>query len=216
MTDASSYAGGVLLVLDGDLPSREMIAALHASSSSLLVAADGAALQLKAFGISPDVIIGDLDVVRSHLNNPFFGQTRVVECPDQEDYDGGKALGWIAEEGYDRVTVLGAGGGMIDHVLNNFSLLARYSDRLLIRVCDGGCVGYFVCSELHLPVHVGDRISLLPMPTARLRTEGLEWNLEGEELAIGKRSGASNRAEAQDVRIAVEGCVVVFHYPKIA
>lgn len=219
MTEAA-YSGGPLLVLDGDLPSAEAIRSLR--SSSLLVAADGASLKLRALGIVPDVILGDLDVAAPHLNDPFFAGVRVVELPDQEEYDGGKGLLWIAAQGNNRVTVLGASGGMTDHVLNNFSLLARHSEVLLISIVETGCIGYFVRSGLRLTSRPGERISLIPMPRARLRTEGLEWNLEGEELALGERGGASNRAAADDVRIRVlphgsgtadTGCVVVFHYP---
>ncbi len=220
MTEAAAYNGGPLLVLDGDLPAAEMIRSLR--SSSLLVAADGASLKLRALGIVPDVVLGDLDVAAPHLDNPFFAGTRVMEFPDQDEYDGGKGLAWIAAQGHDRVTVLGAAGGMTDHVLNNFSFLARHSGNLLISLVETDCIGYFVRSGLRLRPRPGERISLIPMPRARLHTEGLEWNLSGEELALGERGGASNRATADDVRIRVQphdsgtadtGCVVVFHYP---
>ena len=56
------YAGGALLVLDGDLPAAGFIRGLL-GEHSLLVAADGAGLRLHAMGIVPEVVIGDLDTI---------------------------------------------------------------------------------------------------------------------------------------------------------
>lgn len=223
VSTASSYRGGALLALNGEFPPAEKINALLTTCSPI-VAADGAALKLRALGIPPHVIVGDLDSVAPHLHDPFFESTLIVERPDQEDYDGAKALAWIAEQGHNCVSVIGVAGGMIDHVLNNFSLLARHAGNLLISLHNADCTGYFVRSglhaELHITAHPGDRISLVPMPRARLHTEGLQWNLSGEDVVLGGRSGTSNSAIAADVRITVlqangeaePGCAVVFHY----
>lgn len=211
--NAGDYEGGPVLVLDGTLPPADVIASLR-SSDSPLVAADGAALKLRSLGIRPDVIVGDLDMVGPHLNDPFYRDVQVIELPDQEEYDGGKGLLWIADRGYDRVTVLGAGGGMTDHVLNNFSILARFADRLSISVRESDCIGYFVSTNLRIAVRPGERISLIPLPTARLATRGLAWNLRDEELAVGRREGASNRAIEDEIVIEVSnGLAVLFHYP---
>ena len=112
--------------------------------------------------------------------------------------------------------VVFAGGGMTDHVLNNFSILSRFSNRLLLSVRDEESVGYFVRSGLQLTCHPDERISLIPLPYARLRTNGLVWDLADEELEIGRRDGASNRATGTSIRIVVRsGLVVLFHYPAL-
>ena len=201
-----------LLVLNGKLPSCNQLIEI-CSRYSLLIAADGAALQLRDCGIKPDIIIGDLDSIGNHAHDTFFASSIILERPDQNDFDGAKALQWLVEEGYNQVTIMGSGGGMIDHVLNNFSVFARFADRLSITLQYPNAVGYLTSSTIHLKTNPSERISLIPLPFARLTTTGLAWNLMGEELTFGKREGASNKAIASSVSVEVrEGLVVVFHY----
>ena len=214
MLDISHYTGGPLLALDGELPSYASLRDLIAAHSPI-VAADGAALQLRKEGIRPDIIVGDLDTIGDAVSDSFFAETRIVRDESRDEYDGGKALRTIIADGHDRVTVIGAGGGMIDHVLNNFSLLAHVADRLRIRIVDDRCVGYIVAGDaLTVPTREDERVSLIPLPTARLGTTGLFWEMDGHLLSIGHAEGASNRAVGDQVVVRVdEGRVALFHYP---
>jgi len=208
---SSAYEGGPLLALDGDLPSSKLINDLY-SSHTPLIAADGAALKLRDRDIRPDIIIGDLDTLRDERHDPFFAEATIIADPGQDEYDSGKALAWIIGKGYEQVMVIGAEGGMIDHVLNNFSLLARFSDRLRIAVRQEDSVGYIVRDELQLSTEPGDRISLIPLPKARVTTEGLQWNLNNEILEIRSREGGSNRAVENRVVVQVVGTIALFSY----
>lgn len=212
MNTATSRTGTPLLVLDGVLPPRNQLAQVCAQHS-LTIAADGAALQLRDCEVYPDVIIGDLDSVGPHLHDAFFASAVFLERPDQNEYDGAKALHWLVQQGYRQVTILGSSGGRIDHILNNFSLFARFADRLSIMLQYSNSVGYITGSTLHLKTTPNERISLIPLPSARLTTTGLAWNLNSEELAFGKREGASNKAIGVEASVEViEGIVGVFHY----
>ncbi|MCB0711381.1 MAG: thiamine diphosphokinase [Ignavibacteriae bacterium] len=219
MITPSAYEGGPLLILDGDLPSEKILQQLI-SQHSLLIAADGAAGKLQYYNIRPDLIIGDFDSLGDIRFDPFFGGTELIEDKSQQAYDGEKCLAWVVNAGHDRVMVVGVGGGMIDHVLNNFSLLAKFADRLSISTRQEDSIGYVVTSTLSIATNPEERISLIPLPSALLYTEGLEWNLEGEELSLGRREGASNRALGSEVRVDVAeqtppGCIILFHYPQV-
>ena len=199
-------------MLDGTLPPEGMLNEIR-NHHSPLIAADGAARQLRSLGIAPDVIIGDFDSLGEERFDPFFETSTIIEEPGQERYDGEKCLEWIVSSGYDRVTVLGAGGGMVDHVLNNFSFLAKFADRLRIRIREEDAVGYIVCDALRLETTPGDRISLIPLPEAHLTTTGLHWNLQEEMLKIGASEGGSNRADRDEVEIRLsQGKLVLLHY----
>jgi len=205
--------GGSLLVLDGSLPDGDSLLAF-CSGHSPIVAADGGALRLRDRGVAPDVIVGDLDTVGGMLDDHFFEGAEVVHLPEQNEFDGAKGLQWIGSHGNNRVTVLGASGGMTDHVLNNFSMLARFAGRLRITVADGSSTGYLVTTNIALDADPGDRVSILPLPSARLDTKGLEWNLHDALLSIGGTTSVSNRALDSKVILHVaEGTVVLFHYP---
>ncbi len=199
------------LILDGTLPSPEKTTPLL-SSAEQVVAADGAAMGLVEIGITPDVIIGDLDTI-SPEEARANSSVEVIEDPDQETWDGEKGLIYLIDSGAEEIIVLGAGGGMTDHVLNNYSILTRYAEEASIRTVDDLCTGYFVSDRITLPTEEGQRISIIPMPGAQVTTKGLLWELEGDVLAWSIREGASNQATGQEVSVIVRnGTVVVFSY----
>lgn len=209
-----SHAGRTaLLALDGELPSTALTAAL-ASGSHIVIAADGAALRLLDQGIVPDIVIGDLDTLGPDRNKFPAPRSIVIERPDQDRNDFEKALLWLLDEGYDAATVIGCAGGMVDHTLNNFSIVARYASRIELRIRDDRSIGYPVEGRIELATRPGERISLIPLPTVVLRTEGLRWELAGETLGIGEREGASNLATGERVTVTTrEGRVLLIHYP---
>lgn len=202
-----------LLALDGELPSAGLIARLG-GESHIVVAADGAALRLLERDIVPDVVIGDLDTLGLDRNKFSAPRSIVIERPDQDRNDFEKALLWLLDEGYDTVTVIGHAGGMVDHTLNNFSIVARFASRIELLLRDDRSTGYAIRGHIELATRPGERISLIPLPTARLKTEGLRWELDRETLGIGEREGASNLATGEHVAMTtLEGCVLLVHYP---
>ena len=204
-----------ILVLDGELVAKGQLAKLVADAEQI-VAADGAAEHLAELGVTADVIIGDLDTA-----DPAFiaekladKTTDVVQDTGQEKNDGEKGLDYLVSHGATDIVVLGAGGGMIDHVLNNFSILTRYAAETRIRTIDERCVGYFVTDRLTIETTPEDRISIIPMPGAQVTSSGLHWEGDGSAIAWGFREGASNRATGNEVEIEIRnGTVVLFHYP---
>jgi thiamine pyrophosphokinase len=208
------YAGGALLVLDGELPAAGFIRELRRGHGPL-VAADGAGLRLDAMGIAPEVVIGDLDTIGEKRGLLEEKGAIVIEDRSQETNDFEKGLAWIVARGSAAATVVGIGGGMADHAFNNFSVLAKFARALRLQLRDERSAAYAVPDALLLAARPGDRISLLPLPSARLATSGLVWDLHDESLALGVREGASNRAEGSEVTIRVaEGLILVFHYPR--
>ncbi|HVZ38876.1 MAG TPA: thiamine diphosphokinase [Candidatus Kapabacteria bacterium] len=210
--DSGRYAGEALVAAAGVLPSP-LLAARLAREHALVVGTDGAAAQLLAMGVHPDVVIGDMDSVGDAAERLELTGTIFVHRPSQEENDLEKAMTWLAARGMMQATVIGAGGGMIDHALNNFSVLARHAATMRIAIRDDASYGYFVHDHLRIRTHPGDRVSLIPLASARLTTHGVQWELDGEELRLGGREGASNRATAEELSITVhEGMLLVVHY----
>ncbi len=203
---------GVLLVIDGELPEPEFVRSTI-GDYALVVAADGAALQLETMGIAPDLVIGDLDTVGPARARLESSRTRLVEDPDQQRNDLEKAIAWIGAQGHRSIDMMGIGGGMTDHVLNNFSVVARFADSYRLRVVAPECEVVFVTDRLEFAANPGARVSLIPLPRARLSTEGLQWELRDEVLEFGVREGASNRALTETVSLTVHsGVVAMFLY----
>ncbi|MBS1910518.1 MAG: thiamine diphosphokinase [Bacteroidetes bacterium] len=213
--DTDRFAGEALVAVAGVLPSPLLVARL-AREHALVVGTDGAASRLLEIGVHPDVVIGDMDSVGDAAERLALTGTTFLHRPSQEANDLDKALTWLAGSGMTQATVIGVGGGMIDHTLNNFSVLARHAATMRIAIRDDASCGYFVGDRLRARTHPGDRVSLIPTASARLTTHGLEWELDDEKLQLGVREGASNRAVGDGISITVhEGMVVVVHYPAI-
>ena len=212
MIDRPSPTSGTLLALHGDLPSPAFLLSLREHYTAI-VAADGAALALRDCGIKADVVIGDLDGIGGEREALEREGMIVVDEPDQESGDLEKSLLWIIGRGESRIDIVGVSGGMTDHVLGNFSVLARFASRVALRILEERSITYLVTTRIELATSPGDRVSLLPLPSARVATSGLRWKLEHERLGMGEREGGSNEAVGEKVVVDVaEGVLGVMHY----
>ena len=192
-----------LVVGDGDGPER---AALDAAwpgwdrGIGSVIAADGGARLAERLGWRIDHWIGDGDSLDAasieRLRGTGIPVDLVPSAKDESDLE--LAVGLALAKGATDVTVLGAlGGRRLDHTLANIALLAHpalanAAARLLdaatrVSLLTGPAAAVFEGRP-------GDLVSLLPMSgdAAGITTEGLEYPLHGESLAMGPARGLSN------------------------
>jgi thiamine pyrophosphokinase len=196
-----------IICLNGDLPPADFFQ----QHQRHIIAADGAAWQLHERGIIPHVIIGDMDsfAVREHKQE--FASSEFVWIPDQDSNDFEKILVYTHEQKIGSLLVCGIHGGELEHTLNNWSVLTRYSWTHKISVYDAGRIAIPVLDVFELETEEDELISLIPQPMARLSTRGFKWELNDEVLEMGVREGARNRALGKKIKIHVhEGALLVF------
>ena len=90
-----------------------------------VIACDGAAHHCRLRGITPDVIIGDLDSATDIDSK----EVTVIARPSQYATDAQKALNYVAQQHHApqaRVVVVGLGGGRFDHSLYHVRLLKSF------------------------------------------------------------------------------------------
>ncbi|MFY8001871.1 MAG: thiamine diphosphokinase [Candidatus Kapaibacteriota bacterium] len=199
----------VIICLNGVLPESHIF---HQLRPIPIAAADGAAIKLREKGILPQYIIGDLDSLAHELSEwRQHKQIHIHEVSDQNQTDFEKTLDFIIEQHCDSALILGMHGGEFDHTLNNWSILIRYGRRKNLAVYEAGKMALPIYESVQLTVRQGDMISLIPQPSAILTTQGLEWNLYNEELALGSREGARNQAVSETVTIYLHsGSLLLF------
>lgn len=183
-----------------------------ASRADLLLAADGGANHLARVGLRPEAVVGDLDSIRPSVRR-WVGESHVIHRGDQETTDLDKTLAYaIDERGTTRVTVLALTGGRVDHAMENLALLARWSAKATVDAWDGTTRIMPVTGALELSLQPGQTVSLVPLGRCEgVRTAGLKWELAGEPLDLGERSGVSNVAVASTVSVACDrGALLVF------
>jgi len=197
-----------LLCLDGVLPSAPEFYTHFLSLP--IIAADGAAVQLRHAGITPTMIIGDLDSFHALARDADYPTSSILYEPDQETNDFEKCLVYCQKAGFHSVLVCGFHGGLLEHSLNNWSVFIRFSS--ILNLCIYESMRYIL--SLHQPVtfqaSLQEIISLIPQPAVRLTTQGLQWPLTNQWLHLGIREGARNRAIAGDIQIDIHEGALLF------
>lgn len=190
-----------LVVLNGDPPSKRLLHRL-ARKADLLVAADGGANVCFRHGISPDVIIGDLDSIRPGVQQRFR-RVRTVRIAEQNSTDFEKALAFLRREKVSEVAVTGMTGGRVDFTLGNFLSLWRFLPHFDLRVFGEGWFALPVKSRLDLSVPSGTVVSLLPFGRATgVTLSGFCYPLSHATLAYGSL-GVSNVTTRKGSRVTL-------------
>lgn len=190
-----------ILCLNGDLPDKSFF-----STSMPVIAADGAANQLAAMGVMPDIIIGDLDSVDKSLLNSCAH----LHDSDQDKSDFQKCLSHMQKNDLLPAIITGVDGGCLDHVLNNINLFSQTE----CLIAASSMTGFVLRNgSKSFSVEPGTKISLLGLPHAVVTTTGLKWELDKSTLTFPGMNSCFNRASDGEVRIEVqEGSVLVLVY----
>lgn len=196
----------VLGVLDGrDLPPATLRA--WADSADKIVAADGAGDWLLANGVTPDIVVGDMD--------SFRGSAAAIEVfrdEDQKSTDCDKLLKAVGSLGLlEQLTLIGVEGDLPDHVQASLSSCARISSNVRIGFRRG--LGHIFTGPLTVAVKIGTRVSLLPLtPCSGVSLAGVRWPFEHAEMHVGGFISISNRATENEVAASIStGKGLLFH-----
>lgn len=176
---------------------------------ALVIGADRGAEYALAFGLPVEVAVGDFDsITAAGLVALERAGVRIERHPVAKDAtDLELALDAALALGPRRILVVGGGGGRLDHLLGELSLLASdaYAGVVLDAVVGRATVNV-VRGQRSLVGRVGEVISLLALhgPAAGVATEGLVYPLRNEMLAPGSSRGISNVFAAEQARVSLE------------
>jgi thiamine pyrophosphokinase len=177
------------------------IALRYADTADVVIAADGGSILANRLGITPSLIIGDLDSTSTVLLNKYSElgvEIRKYDHNTKWETDTELALLAALEYAPQRIFVLGAIGGRLDHSLANVLLLTHpaFADRD-VHILDGNNELFLAKPNQWNSIKGGatDMVSLLPIGVAAeaVTTRGLHWPLARETLVAGKARGVSNR-----------------------
>ena len=177
------------------------------AADAFVIAADSGLAQAVALGRPVDLVVGDLDSVDLDQLAAARAAGSQVEAhrPDKDATDLELALDAALTRGARAVTVVGGHGGRLDHLLANLSVLA--SPRWAAASVDawlGEAHVVVVRDEAELTGAPGSLLTLVALggDAHGVRTRGLRYPLDDEDLAAGTSRGVSN--EFVDDRARVE------------
>lgn len=185
-----------VLVLAGGDPVEASTAA-WLPADAYVVAADSGLHQAERLGLHVDLAVGDFDSVDPTALDAAVAAGAVVERhPAAKDHtDLELAVGVAQRLGAERLTVVGGHGGRLDHALANVLALGQAAFAgVTIDAVMGRARLAVVHDRADLLGDRGDVVSLLPLggPATGVRTEGLLYPLDDEDLDPGTTRGVSN------------------------
>ena len=198
-----------LVLLGGEIGEDAVVERLFASASLIICADSGAEHALK-LGCNVEAIVGDLDSISNKTLEYYRSRgSEILQISEQESNDFEKALRYLSERYTGNVKVIGISGNRTDHMLTNFSVMLRYTDRFRsLMAYDGSAEHRFLTSERNsceIASAPGTIISLTPFGEADgIHTEHLEYPLSSEDLRLGVREGLSNSVIRSPAFISIE------------
>ena len=191
----------------GDFPSGEVACALLKGAEKV-ICCDSAAEEFCAWGGVPAAIVGDMDSLTESLRERFA--ERLIVRPDQNTNDLWKAVTYAIEQGFRRITVLGAFGKREDHTLGNMMLLAaRLREAELQMVGDRG-VFNFIDEPSLFESFAGQQVSLFALnSTAEISVQGLRYEPPQNRL-VAMWQGVSNESLGDEFSVITNAPTIVY------
>lgn len=191
----------IVIIANGLFPSgRQALDMLHTADQ--LICCDGAADKLIAYGLSPHVIVGDMDSVSEEVSDQYA--SIMISSDNQENNDLTKAVHYCIEKGYPSVSILGATGLREDHTLGNISLMLEYYPRIEVQIVSDYGMFFLVHSGEAVRSFVGEKISIFSIDNrVQISSSGLKYPLN--ELQLSKWYTATlNEATADSFTLKFE------------
>jgi thiamine pyrophosphokinase len=196
-----------IIIANGQIHDGDFLQSLIAPTD-LVICADGGASNALAWGLQPQVVIGDLDSLDDGLRSQLEkkGCQFIVHPARKDETDLELAVRYAVERGAQEVLILGALGNRFDHALASVLLLALPELRSVrAKILNGKQEIFLIGDEALIEGQVGDTLSLLPLTgkVTGIYTEGLEYPLEDGTLYLGPSRGVSNNLTAPQARVRV-------------
>lgn len=204
-----------VIVVNGQMTNPELMAR-RVRPGDTVICADGGTLHAERMGLTPHVIVGDMDSVPPSLRGRFeAGGTRLFEHPPRKDEtDLELALRVAKGEGLREIIVLCPFGGRVDQELANLLLITRPEWRdMSITLADEHQQARLLRPgrPLRIDGMPGDIVSLIPVSDGvqGLTIEGVEWPLEKHAVQMGSTLTISNVMLGKSASVSSTGGLAI-------
>ena len=193
-----------ILVLDGAIPTKKFFDEMQLP----IISADGATNKLHRMGVTPHIVIGDLDSVDPEI----LANYKHERIEDQSSSDFQKALKYMKDNDWFPTIICGITGGYIDHEMNNINIFMQTDGNIFIT---DGVIGYKVQEESEYKFPLGTKISIIGIPECVVSTRGLRWELEKYTTKFPGQNSCFNRVVSEElIVIPNDGAALMLIYTK--
>jgi thiamine pyrophosphokinase len=191
--------------IGGESPDADICRRVVAGAD-IVVAADSGLVTAEQAGVRPDWIVGDMDSLDSESRLAGYSHDRIIRYSTDKDYtDTELALALLWDKGCVHTTLVGGGGGRIDHLLAIRSLFER--DPSPDRWITNREIIHRIRSPQTLELRLKPKSPVSVFPCAetrgRAKSRGLQWALDELEWKKGF-FGISNVAATGNCAVFAE------------
>lgn len=193
----------VLIVANGNGFSSAFFFSFY-QKTDYIICADGGYRHLQELSVEPNEVLGDFD----SFDREKIQCDHVKVFPAKKDRtDTELAILRAVELGADEIILLGCIGTRMDHTLANLFLLKMIQEKGIKAVAlDEHNKVYYAKKSICINGKKGDTLSILPLTAVcrGVKTEGLFYPLNGEDLSQDSSRGISNVLLDKEARIFIE------------
>ena len=209
----------LIIFANGDLPDLQKAHDLL-RTDDFIICADGGTHHALALGLTPNLVIGDMDSIQKNQWHKLEKDGVPIELfpRDKNETDLELALNRAIEFEPQQIIIVAALGGRLDQTIGNIALLTDIRlSTFDVRLADGVDEIFFCRNQVQIHGRSGDIVSLIPWgnPVRGVQTQGLKWALADETLYPEKTRGISNEmlSDTASLRIS-SGNLLVIHTRK--
>ncbi len=203
----------VILFANGPLERPEQLRAFL-QPDDILIAVDGGLRHLVTLGLTPDLILGDLDSANpadvARLESQGVPVRRYPAEKDETDLELG--INAAFDYGPAAIRIVAALGDRLDHTLGNIYLLTQPRlAQMDVRLIDGEREVFLIREQATLSGRPGQLVSLIPLmgPVPGVTTAKLAYPLRHETLYPDRTRGLSNVMTADTATLSIDSGILL-------
>lgn len=153
------------LIISGGSPPSLNLLKKHAKGCYIIAADSGCDVLFKC-SIKPDLIMGDLDSIKKDILNEYLNKgVELKKFPEHKNYSDTELSALEAiDRGAEEITILGATGGRLDHLLANLNLLYLLNEKgIKGKISDDNNEIFLISSPEEIHGNCGDYFSIFSM-----------------------------------------------------
>lgn len=193
-----------IIIANGSFPTHPFALKLI-DTASYIICCDGGANHLIDYGLEPHIIIGDGDSITQA--NKIKYQDRLHILTDQETNDLTKAVSFAIDQGFTKLTILGATGFREDHTLGNISLLMDYQEFCEVRMVTDHGRFFPSRNQFYETLEIGTQLSIFNFGATNIQAIGLAYPVRDFSKWW---EGTLNCTNSEVVEITAQGAFLIY------
>ncbi len=206
-----------LIVTGGNIEKQFLLKTIKEREFETIIAVDNGLKALNEININPQHIVGDFDTIKSEILDKYK-ENKSIKIhefnPIKDNTDTDIAIRLAIELKSDEITIIGAIGTRIDHVLGNIQVLKYALDsNIKCRIIDENNEIQLIDKTTIIKKKdiTKKYISLIPLTekVEHINLKGFKYELKNGTLTIGSSLGISNEISKEEAIIEFDNGILI-------